>query len=561
MTQHRKNQVLQEGFRVSENFYKSDRILHEYLQHYISEDGMGYMREKLVWMGEKAAIEMDELSLRADQQGPELIKRNRYGETIDEIRFHPAYDRMLEIAVESEMMRVKWEPELRARFVKERNQLGFAAGFLYGMAESGQFCPLCMTDGVAVLIDRFADKADQERLLPHIYTDNPAEFFTGAMFLTEKAGGSDVGANLVAARPLKGEHYTLHGEKWFCSNVNAEIIFALARTDPDMHGTRGLSIFLVEKTLKHGERNPLNIVRLKDKLGVRSMASAECLLDGTVGKRVGEEFQGFRIMTEMINISRLYNSVAAVSAGRRALVEAYQFLSFRVSFGKRALEHALVRAKLWELGSLHLLNFHLCWRAIRALDAAENGNEAEGHLLRLLTPMLKRDSAEIAVYLARESMELMGGMGYIEDTVIPKIMRDVMVLPIWEGAGNIMVLDMMRAMIKSEGLAVMMAEIEAVCAGDHEFAELILDKSRKVLAGIQELRGRDQESMEFLGKDLLLELTRCYQAAVLLQDWQPSAAARIRTALYWLLSRKSEAFKAVRPPAVEEISELLAWDF
>ncbi|MEM7040726.1 MAG: acyl-CoA dehydrogenase, partial [Bacteroidota bacterium] len=191
------NRVLEEGFRTSENFYDSDRILYEYLAYELSKPSRAYMTPKLERLGEQAAVEMDELSLLADQKGPELVKRDRFGETIDEVRFHPAYDRLMEIAVESEMMRVKWEPELRNKFEYERHRLGFAAGYLFAMGESGQYCPLCMTDGVALLLDRFSEKEDRDRLLPPIYAEKVADFFTGAMFLTEKAGGSDVGANLV----------------------------------------------------------------------------------------------------------------------------------------------------------------------------------------------------------------------------------------------------------------------------------------------------------------------------------------------------------------------------
>ncbi len=561
-TQKTSNRVLEEGQRSSTNFFDSDLVLRELLDKALNGQAKSHLLPLLERLGGKAATEMDALSLTADRNVPELIKRDKWGQTIDEIRFHPAYWSLMQIAVDSQMLRLKWDPELRQRFAGQRHKMGFALGYLFAMSESGQYCPLCMTDGVAHLIDQFCEPDDKDRLLQHIFTADLADFYTGAMFLTEKAGGSDVGANLVEARSLGNGKYSLHGEKWFCSNVNAQLIFALARTNPEVKGTKGLSIFLIERQLENGERNPIEIVRLKDKLGTRSMASGECLLDGTVGTMVGPEFQGFRVMTEMINLSRMYNSVAALAGGRRALVEAWQFLSFRRSFGKIALEHALVRAKFWELGALHLANFQLVWRAIKAMDAAEEGDENEAELLRFLTPMVKRDSAELAVYLCRESMELMGGMGYIEDTVLPKTMRDVMVLPIWEGAGNIMILDMLRAASKSKGLALLLAEIDSLCVDNLVLGQAIREEAKVLAARFEQIRLLSQDEQEYQAKAVLLRLTRCYQAALLLGDSGKDTSGRCFVALDWLLGDWTN-FEGKRnaPPLRSEIDTLIGWDF
>lgn len=553
------NQVVGKAHSSSSDFYKSDLILRQYLSKKLSQEGLAYMEGKLEALGKNAAQEMDALSMLADKNGPELLKRNFFGEDIDEVRFHPAYDRMMQIAIDSEMFSVKWKPELRNRFPGELHRLGFASGYVYALSELGQYCPLCMTDGVARLIDLYCTEADKERLLPHIATKNLEEFYTGAMFLTEKSGGSDVGRNITKAEHLEGDYYKLSGEKWFCSNVNAELIFALARTDESVEGTRGLSIFLIEKYLPNGEKNPLPIVRLKDKLGVRSMASAECVLDGTVAKLVGPEFQGFKIMTDMINLSRLYNSVAALSGGRRALVEAYNFNLYRKSFGKTAIEHALIRNKFFELGSLHVANFYLTWRAIEALDNADMGNETAKQLARLLTPMVKKWSAETAVYTTRESMELMGGIGYIEDGVLPKIMRDVMVLPIWEGAGNIMTLDMLRASFKSDGLKVMLEEIQSSLGKNPDFDDILLSKLKKLKTEAETLLKMDKEKMELNAKYFFEELTTLYQLSiVLLQVDEENKAWTLPTAQFLKGKLESRSNKVLL--SVEEIKDLIAWE-
>lgn len=564
----RPNRVLLADYRPSQNFFRSDQLLQAYLQKHISGEGAAEMQPALHSLGEQAAGEMNQLSLLADQNPPALIKRNHLGEDINQIRFHPAYHRLLEIAVESRMFNIKWEPETRRRFAAERHRLGFLSGYLYAMSESGQYCPLCMTDGVARLIDRYCTPQDRDRLLPRIATLNPAELYTGAMFLTEKAGGSDVGANLVKADQVEQTHYKLYGEKWFCSNANAELIFALARTR-EIPGTRGLGIFLVEKSRPDGSPNPLNIIRLKDKLGVRSMASAEILLEGTSGTLVGGETEGFKIMADMINLSRLYNSVAALSAARRAVAEAWQFLSHRISFGSVAKEHPLVRRKLLELGSLNVINFYFVWKAIQLLDAADNGDSDAAHLLRLLTPMVKKWSAETGVYVIREAMELHGGNGYIEDGVLPKLLRDACVLPIWEGAGNIMTLDMLRATHKSEGLQRMFSYIGAVAkaAQNSEQAragKVLETELRNLQAHFSELTDAPRETMEYAAGPLFARLTNVYQLALLTEELDNENRAWVGPAIEWLaehLEGDRNKIEVEAPPAGEIIAGLMAWEF
>lgn len=555
------NSVLEQDFAVSQNFFESDLILKHFVKKFFSQEGQAFMHAKLQRLGQQAAGEMNPLSLAADKQGPVLVKRNFYGENINEVDFHPAYKRLTEIAVESAMFSVKWEPSSRKRFQKERHRLGFAAGYLFAMSESGLYCPLCMTDGVARLIDRYCEQTDKDRLLPHIYTENAQDLYTGAMFLTEKAGGSDVGANLVTAQQYWEQYYLLNGEKWFCSNVKAEIIFALARPNGAVEGTRGLGIFLIEKQKRDGSKNELDIIRLKEKLGVRSMASAECMLTNTEGKLIGEEGQGFKIMTDMINLSRLYNSVAAISGMRRALIEAYQFLSYRTTFGTNALNHALIRTKLLELGALNVANFYITWKAIETLDKADNGDERAKELIRFLTPMVKKITAQDTVYSVRESMELMGGLGYIEDGVVPKIMRDVMVLPIWEGAGNIMLLDMLRAMVKSKGSQVMIQEIqEQITQLSEEDAAFLKEDLYKVQKLVISLLKENKDTIEATIKPVFERLTRYYQISAMLYYRDEESSVWINPAIDYLLNTlKPKELAIVRPPNRALIDQLLAW--
>jgi len=284
------------------------------------------------------------------------------------------------------------------------------------------------------------------------------------------------------------------------------------------------------------------------------------MLTNTEGKLVGNEFEGFKVMVEMINLSRLYNSVTALSIARRALIEAYQFLLHRSLFGKDALQHALIRTKLTELGSLNVANFYLVWRAIRSLDMADNGDEREAQLFRIINPMTKKWSAETGVYITRESMELMGGLGYIEDMVMPKLMRDVMVLPIWEGSGNVIILDMLRALHKSEGFEVLCEEILNAAAKSAEYGTFLqteLDGLKHFAVELKTLPKEEAEASARLFFDRVITL---YQMSLLIEELNPESAAWILPSLTYLKEKYAPStLQAIKPLSVKEVEDLIAW--
>lgn len=554
------NRVLDPAASKSNNFYQSDKIFRAYLKKYMSQKALKYMTDKLEWIGEEAATQMNVLSEQADQFGPEIRKRTPYGEELDEIEFHPSYWKLMDMAAETEMFYVKWNPELMHGFEKQGHMLGFSVGHLYAMTELGVYCPLCMTDGAARLLSLFGEEEDKERLIPGLSSRNGKNLLTGAMFLTEKAGGSDVGANRTTATHVEGNLYRLNGEKWFCSNANADVMMVLARTN-DLPGTKGLSLFLVEKVLTDGTRNPMEYIRLKDKLGVRSMATAEIALKDTIGKMIGEEGKGFKMMTEMINLSRLYNSVTAVAGARRALIEAYEYLAYRKTFGKTALQHALIRDKLWELGTLHIANFLFVWKTIRTMDAADHGDERAAHLCRVLIPMSKWFSAETSVYIGRESMELMGGMGYVEDTVMPRIYRDLLVLPIWEGSGNIIVLDVLRASQKTNGMNYLLEEISKMSHKSRDFGNDIkkeVSTLQKVMEALPE-QGRDV--MESSAKPVFKRLIHLFQIALMIDEMDEDNRHWIEPALkYMVKTMHATKYGMKEPLSSEDIQSLIGWE-
>ena len=193
------NSVLDTDFYQSSNFFQSDRVLRHYLDKHLADAAFTYMNDKLDDLGKQAAKQMDRYSLKADQYSPKLKKRNKLGEKINEVKFHPFYWRLMDIAAQSEMFYVKYDSGLRKQFGGQRHALSFAVGQLYAMSELGAYCPLCMTDGAAHLVDQFAPEEYKKRLLPKLSARTGDQLYTGAMFLTEKSGGSDVGRNLTTA--------------------------------------------------------------------------------------------------------------------------------------------------------------------------------------------------------------------------------------------------------------------------------------------------------------------------------------------------------------------------
>ncbi|HVR38326.1 MAG TPA: acyl-CoA dehydrogenase family protein [Thermoanaerobaculia bacterium] len=291
-----------------------------------------------------------------------------------------------------------------------------------------------MTDGVARVLTRHGTHEQVMRVVPHLTSTDPATLWTGGMFLTERAGGSDVGANETIARKASDGTWRLDGHKWFCSNVDAQAVLVTARVEGA--GTKGLRTFLLLTRDNPGVR----IERLKDKFGTRSMATGEVTLTDAVAEEVG----GFAAMTDMLNLSRIYNAVASVAAIGRAVYEARHYIERRYAFGRPVIEWPLAQETFFDLEAEHIGALLLTFEAVELLARADAGDADAAKLLRLLTPIVKAVTGKLAVPCVSEAMELIGGNGYIEESPLPRLLRDAQVLPIWEGTTNILVLDALR---------------------------------------------------------------------------------------------------------------------
>ena len=407
---------------------------------------------QLASMGERAALEVAPLAQIADREQPRLVTHDLRGDRVNRIEYHPAYREMQKIAYGSGIIAMKYPPRDDSTFIS------FALGYLFAMAEMGLYCPLCMTDGVARVLTRRGTPAQIERVVPHLASTDLATLWTGGMFLTERAGGSDVGANETIARDGR-----LTGQKWFCSNVDADAVLATARPAGGQPGIRGVRTYLL---LTHD--NPgITIDRLKEKLGVRSMPTGEVTLRDAPAEEIG----GFDVIAEMMNFSRLYNSVAAVAVMGRAIHEARWYVERRSAFGRRVADFPLVEETLFDLEAEHLGALLMTFETVDALRRADAGDAEAARLLRILIPVTKAVTGKLAVPCVSECMELVGGNGYIEEWPMARLLRDAQVLPIWEGTTNILVLDMLRAARKERAHEAMLARIRAMLPADADALE------------------------------------------------------------------------------------------
>src|SRR3954452_9608024 len=422
----------------------------------LSLSGQGQAGElvlhRLREMGERAAFEVAPLAQIADRESPRLVTHNAKGNRINRVEYHPAYREMERIAYGSGMISgnySSWRPGRSLEGSAEQSPdaraprtFGFALGYLFAMAEMGLYCPLCMTDGVAHVLTRHGTPEQIARVVPHLASSDRETLWTGGMFLTERAGGSDVGANETIARDGK-----LTGQKWFCSNVDADAVLVTARPDGAPAGTRGLHTYLM---LQRG--NPgITIERLKEKLGVRSMPTGEVTLRDAPAEEVGS----FHAIADMMNMSRLYNAVASCAVIGRAIHEARWYIERRNAFGRPVIEWPLALETMMDLEAEHAGAMLLTFETI---DALQRGDE---RLLRILTPIAKAVTGKLAVPCVSEAMELIGGNGYIEESPMPRLLRDAQVLPIWEGTTNILVLDALRTANKEAGHELLLTRIRA----------------------------------------------------------------------------------------------------
>ena len=516
------------------NPFAEDPLLQAYLRWRLPPDLLETLAPGLLALGQTVLEEVTDLGRQAEAHPPRHIPYGPWGERVDQIEVSGAWKRLQDIAAREGLVAIGYER--REGSFSRLHQ--FARLYLFHPDSAWFTCPLAMTDGAARALELHGDAHLRDRALPHLLSRDPAEFWTSGQWMTERSGGSDIGRTATLAKKSGGE-YRLHGAKWFTSATTSPMAMTLARIEGAAEGSAGLSMFYVELFDEAGRLRNIRVNRLKEKLGTRALPTAELTLEGTPAFLVGEKGNGVRKISALFNLTRIHNSIYAVAYMRRALVLARDYAARRQAFGKPLAAqplHVETLAALqveWE-GCFHLA-FHLAWM----LGRQETGDAADGEasLLRLLTPVAKLYTAKQAVAMAAESAEAFGGAGYIEDTGIPTLVRDSLVLPIWEGTTNVLSLDVLRALDKEESFGPFLDDVQARLKKVR--SERLADgvkPVRKALDTLQRARekmvSREPAYAEAMARPFAFGLARTYAGALLLEfaDWMERHRGHARSA-------------------------------
>jgi len=426
------------------NFFQQDPFLSGLLETFWGTERLNEHLSRLESAG-RVFASIDAAVQSADDRShlPRLERYSSVGERIEEVVFHPAYRDIGRAIYGSGMMSVYKKPG--------QNLLALALFYLSAQnGEAGHNCPVACTAGIIKSLQSVADPTLAARYLPHLLEPDYDRCFTGAQFLTEIQGGSDVGANAAHAVPhetLAGAWW-IHGEKWFCSNVNADLILLTARVPDQGDGTKGLGLFLLPRKLEDGRPNGIFIRRLKEKLGTRAMASAECDFQQALAYAVGPVQQGFHnVMRHVINTSRLYNAMGVTGNARRAFSIAWGYAQHRTAFGQPIQQFPLVHDLLARMKADIWAMLAGCAQLIQLQDKAETSalDADESALLRMGLNLNKFRTALIAHEVILQSIEILGGNGTIESfSALPRLLRDNVVYENWEGTHNVLIAQVQR---------------------------------------------------------------------------------------------------------------------
>ena len=472
----------------------------------LAREGAGWAAERCSELGRLLTGRPLEWGRLANENPPKLRTHDRFGERIDEVEFHPAWHELMRLSVGHGLHALSWtEP-------REGAHVARAALFtLVSQIEPGHGCPISMTHAAVPALRAFAPHlaAEWEPLLTSSEYDfglRPAAAKQGVlcgMAMTERQGGSDVRVNTTTARPLGGDEYALDGEKWFCSAPMSDAFLVLAQAPG------GLSCFLLPRVLRDGTRNGFRLQRLKDKLGDRANASSEVALEGAWARLVGEEGRGVRTILEMVVHTRL-DCVLGTAAGMREGVEqATHHAAHRVAFGKLLADQPLMRGVLADLCVESEAATVTAMRLARAYDRRAAGDEREAAFARIATAVAKYWICKRGPAHAAEALECVGGSGYVEESVLPRVYRQAPLLSIWEGSGNVVCLDVLRSLQRApETAEVLLDEIR------------LADEPRATALAERALAEADERSARLVVERLALAL----QASLLVRH-APGAVA------------------------------------
>jgi len=490
------------------NQYTDDRCLRAYLVRALPAAMRAAIEPDLESLGAHAAQAWRGARSRPRSE-PALTQWDAWGERIDRIEITPTWREGAALTARYGFVAAGHD----TRFAEFARIDQFARVYLYHVASEFYTCPLAMSDGAATALKASGNRALIDRAVPHLLARDPSQLWLSGQWMTETAGGSDVGSTETIARRGSDGRWRLSGRKWFTSAVVGEMALTLARPEGASHGTDALALFYVETRARDGRWNGIRIDRLKDKLGTRELPTAEIHLDGTLAEPIGELSHGVRLIAPVLNVTRTWNTICALATMRRCLALATDYARRRHAFGRPLIEQPLHAATLASLHAEFAAAFEFGFFVVALLGRVEAGiaSEDERALLRLLTPLAKLWTGKLAVEIASEACEAFGGAGYIENTGIPQLLRDAQVYPIWEGTTNVLALDALRVLAKG-GIDSYRRAIEDVLRETRAHPQAI---DAALAAAARWLHDHDGAAREAGARGLALTLARTFAATLL----------------------------------------------
>ena len=525
-----------------DDWYAPDEHLRWLVRETVGEAAWPVAAGALAELGRLVPQRVEALARDADRHPPSLRQYDARGARIDEIEFHPAYDELIDTVLRFGTVRCAHVPGWRGLPGVAPRALTSAVSYLFLQADQAiTGCPVGMMDAMARCLAR-NDPGLAARFVPRI-ADDTGSPLTSAMFLTEKAGGSDVGANETVAVRAEGGAWRLHGEKWFASCPHSDLVLVMARPEGAPPGPAGLGLFLMPHVLDDGSRNAIVIHRLKEKFGTRAMASGEVGLRGAFAWQVGQLDRGMRQMMDMVSLTRVGIVTATAGAMRRNAFEALSHTAQRSTFGAVLQTHPLMRDSLAELVVDSTASLTAAMAVSDVLDRADGGDAEAAGALRLLTPLFKGYFTERARISGGDAMEIRGGNGFIEDWPDARMLRDVSVHAIWEGSGNVIALDVLRALRRGAGPHFLgdverRAEAAATRGPAAPLAATLLAEVRSLAAALEELAAADDPARQQLPLRRLARRMAVVAAGARLTEQANSFAAATGSGrLAWIAAR------------------------
>jgi acyl-CoA dehydrogenase len=530
--------------------WATDASLQSYLERTLNPEHFALATTKLQRMASISQGALYTQWLEEPTAEPRHVAWDAWGHRIDKIQLTKLWELAKVVAAEEGVVATAYE---RAQGPTSR-VIQMALAYLF-MPSTGYFgCPLAMTDGAASVLERFLKSPDAatspftaaaKKAFTHLTSRDGASMWTSGQWMTERTGGSDVAISETIAEACAkpdeiraendGSHasHRLFGTKWFTSAATSEVALTLARPRENPPGGPGLALYMVLTRGSDDENGSaalakgIKINRLKDKLGTKMLPTAELTLDGVEGMPLFGSSNGIRNIAPMLNVTRTWNAIAAVSGMRRAISLAESYARVRVAFGSPLAQKPLHLDTLARLEGIQMGAFHLAFRVVELLGKEECGvaTEEEQALMRILTPIAKLTTAKQAVEVASEAIEAFGGAGYIEDTGLPPLLRDAQVLPIWEGTTNVLSLDVLRTIGRdpkqSKPFSALRNEVHHCLeeARDLPRAKAIVNHVQIALDRVwRTLTEKEPTELEGHARKLALSLGRIVETALLLRQ-------------------------------------------